>query len=278
MVVHSFNEADALLRLVRSSAPFASRIREWVVVDHRSSDDTPGAIDEIRTLCTRMNVGLVTERIDRDFGPGFVFADLRQAACDMATSKVVAVQDADFIFGPRYGALLDAATEALTLQGPAYFGIAHCWPQVWDRLKTDHAGTIISHGRVRTHVRRVAIYLRRYARFRQLANGGEWEKLVPIGRRKAQFNIGRKRQASAVRDMLVSVNVKQPERIALRSTMLGYMRAVVHGVERAGWLDAYERGDLPIQPDYDEWYSADLRGWRTHVPNLDLSTSEAVCA
>lgn len=265
--VHSYDEADALRRLITSSLPFADLVEEWVVVDHRSADDTPAVLAEMAPLLERHGIALRTLREERDFSRAFTFAALRTATIQACRAPVVVLHDADFILGPNFRPMLERSVEALSAPSSRLYGTAYSVPVVWDRLTTDAAGAVTDHGRVWIHTCRPRIFRRGTVRYEQTKDGGRWEKLVPVPASLRRLDLtGRRRPSPA----LVSVNVKPPERIALRDTMTMFLQDAMRGRTRGTWLEDYRAGRSRSQGPYDYAPGVDLRGWRLHAPNLEL--------
>lgn len=266
--VHAWNEADALRRLVRSSLPLADLVQEWVVVDHRSTDDTAAALAEIRTMLEARGVALRTFREERDLSASFTFADLRTFTIEACQASVVVLQDADFILGARFRPMLERALEALAAPGSKFYGAAYSVPVVWDSLETDNAGTVQEHGRVWIHSRRPRIFRRGAVRYEQTKDGGRWEKLIADPRWPERLDLTEKRRPAP--SAVLSVNIKPAERIAQRDTMTMFMQDAVQGRVQGDWLENYARGNVRSQGPYDYERSADLRGWTLHAPRLQL--------
>lgn len=267
--VHTYDEADALRRLVRSSLPFAHLIAEWVVVDHRSGDATPQVCMELADLLAGYGIPLRVSRETRDLSAAFTFADLRNQALAACTAPVIALHDADFILGPAYGAMLQRAMTPLLAPQSRYHAASFTVPVVWDRLEVDATGVIRDHGRVWVHQRRARFLVRGAVRYEQTKDGGRWERLVASRQRPLALPLTPKRDGQLAADSLVSVNVKPRERIALRDTMTMFMQDAVQGKVRGGWLEAYRAGHVRSQGDYD-YQDVNLRGWRLHTTALNL--------
>lgn len=269
--VHTFNEADALRRLVVSSLPMAAFIQEWVIVDHRSTDHTTQVIDGLRPMLAQKGIPLTTFREERDLSAAFTFADIRNMTIKACAHPIVVLHDADFILGPHFRGFLSTSKERLAMDGSTYFGAAYSIPCVWDRLKTGPDGTITHHGRIWVHQIRPRILWKDALHFAQIGDGGRWEKLVlddPL--RKDQLNLTANRKGPMTRDAIVSCNVKSAERIALRDTMTMFMQDAVQGKLTGDWLQNYETGQARKQDAYP-YQKRSVRGWRLHLPNLDLA-------
>ncbi len=262
--VHSYNEAAAVARLVRSSYPLADLVSEWVIVDHRSDDGTAEVVAGLEGELSRLGVRLVFHREDRDFSAEFPFARLREETVKRCGSPVVVLHDADFILGPAYRDTLVRGIKAVA--GGRYYGAGYNIPVVWDHLVTDDNGVITDHGRVWLHGRPPRILHRKSITYRQTGNGGMWEQAgSKDSARKRRKHLTGKRPA--IVEGLLSVNVKPPERRALRHTMGTFHRDLLAGSVTGTWLENYARGGLEERNPY-EFGSVDLRGWRTNTPNL----------
>jgi hypothetical protein len=265
MCVHTFDEAAALRRLVLSSLPLAHLFDEWVVVDHRSSDDTPAVCKELSAL-----VPLRYIHEPRDLSASFTFADLRDLTIRACKNDVVVIHDTDFVLGAGFAPMLVRAADALRKRKSRYFGAGFNLPVVWDHLRTDGDGVITDHGRVWLHSRPPRILLKDAVRYRQDGKGGRWEKARPtMATRPKRLHLTKKRPALAP-EALVSVNVKPAERIALRATMTMFMEDAMTGRASGEWLENYEAGTVRQQAPYD-YSDVDLRGWRLNVPDLELA-------
>jgi glycosyltransferase involved in cell wall biosynthesis len=265
MCVHTFDEAAALRRLVLSSLPLAHLWDEWVVVDHRSGDDTAAVCDELSAL-----VPLRYLHEPRDLSAAFTFADVRNATVQACKNDVVVLHDADFILGPAFGAMVEKAAADLRSRHSQHFGAGYNVPVIWDHLRTDADGVIVDHGRIWVHSRPPRVLLKAAVEYLQDGNDGRWERANPTdpGRQK-RLHLTRRRPALA-RDALVSVNIKPADRLALRETMTMFMEDAMTGAASGEWLANFEAGTVRQMPPYD-FSAVDLRGWRLNAPDLDLS-------
>jgi len=268
-VVHAYNEAEALRRLVRSSLPIADCLAEWVVVDHRSHDDTVAACDELARDLAPHGIPLRYLFEGRDFSAGFTFADLRQATVKAATSEIVVLHDADFILGRGYRSLLHAGLAKLTATGSKFYGCGYNIPVIWSHLTTDATGVIVEHGPVWLHGRPPRILHREAIAYQQIGNEGMWEQASSTDvRRIKRAHLTRRRPALAP-EALVSVNAKPAERRALRHTMCTFHRDVLAGRLHGEWLENYRAGTLEAKEPY-VFSEISLRGWQLHAPGLEV--------
>lgn len=276
--VHSYNEADALKRLVLSSLPFAGLFREWVIVDHRSDDHTSDVLDELRPVLEAGGITLRTEYEGRDLSAQCTFADIRNRTIKACAYPVVVLHDADFLLGPRFSDVLKRSAVALAAKGSRYYSAAYSIPCVWDHLETNAAGVVTGHGRVWVHEIRPRILWRDAVHYEQTKDGGRWERLVIDDRTRTQrLNLTANRRGPLTPDTLLSCNVKPGERIALRDTMTMFMQDVVRGKATGGWLENYRAGTVRSQPAYD-YQNRSVVGWHLHAPNLRLACESAVSA
>ena len=264
--VTSFDEADALRRLVRSSYRFASLVSEWVIIDHRSRDRTPLVIDALRGELALRKISLVTVREPRDLSASLTMADLRNQLLDMASSPLVVMADADFVFGPAFPSVLSAAS---TVIGPTQnHAVGFARPVIWDRIRTKKCGRIKDHGRVWVHKWRPGIVLRDAVRYSQTFGEGRWEDVVSADGRPLKVERLTKKRLPRP-NTLVSINVKPADRLDLRSTMTRFMQDCTRGEASGNWLENYEAGTVRRQPAY-EFVDMDLTGWKINAPNLRL--------
>ena len=135
--VHAYNEAEAVERLVRSSLPLAHLVGEWVVVDHRSTDDTQTRCERIRQVLTQHGIRLTLLREPRDFSPSFTFAALRTQTIRACSLPIVVIHDADFVIGPAFGPMLERSIVQMGSFASPFYGAAFTVPVVWDRIETD---------------------------------------------------------------------------------------------------------------------------------------------
>jgi hypothetical protein len=276
--VHVFDEAEAVVRLVRSSLPFAPLIGEWLVLDHRSRDGLGLALDEIEPELRKLGIRLTRLHESRDFSAQYTFADVRTATIKGCTYPVVAMLDADFILGPVFGQWMQAALERLTATSNMH-GLTYAVPCVWDHLSTNSVGEVVRHGRVWVHNRRVRFMWRDAVHYEQSKQGGRWEKLRVAPTRPLAFHLTPvgTHQQRVRSNAVVSVNVKPPERIALRDTMTMFLQdAISKGLE-GDWLDNYAVGRARGQGPYP-YHKVRLAGWKLNVPNLRLTSGSRVCA
>lgn len=273
--VHSFNEADGLRRLVRSSYPFANLFQEWVIVDHRSDDDTADAIAELASELEARGITLHTAREERDLSREHTFADVRNLTLGLATQPIAVLMDADFILGEAFGVLLQRGVAALTAQGSPYYGASFTVPCLWDELETDQRGKVVKHGRLWVHQVRPRILWRSAIHYEQTGDGGRWERLTfDDPSRQQAYALTQNRRGALTPHTLVSVNVKSPERIALRDTMTMFMQDAMQGVVSGSWMENYRAGTVRNQPPYP-YQRGTVRGWRLHCPNLRLASGSS---
>jgi glycosyltransferase involved in cell wall biosynthesis len=269
--VHSYNEADALRLLVLSSLPMADVFNEWVIVDHRSSDHTPEVIASLEPLLAEHKIALTTFREERDFSAHFTFADIRTATIKACRNKVVVMHDADFLLGPRFGALVQRGKGVLMRKRSTYFGATYAVPCIWDHLAMDRRGKITDHGRVWIHKRRARVLWRDATEFLQVGNGGRWEKVTSTDKvRRRVFHLANPKR-KCLPGTVVSVNVKTRERIALRDTMTMFLQDAMQGKAEGAWLENYEAGECRPQPAY-EYSKISLRGWHLNASGMELRT------
>jgi len=265
LVVHAWNEGAALERLLLSSLHAAPLFDEWVVLDHRSNDDTQARLDDLEPVLAAHGVRLKRLFEKRDLSRRLTFADVRTRTIKAAANETVMLADADFIFGEGFAQALYRGIDLLTRPGSYVAAIAFPVPVVWDHLKTDAYGRITSHGRVWVHAAKPRILHRDRVTYRQVGGGGKWErhKLTDPGAQR----IATTTNAGGV---LISANVKSPERLELRRTMTMFMQDAVQG--RHGdrtWLQAVEEGRTRNMRAY-RYVNTDLTGVPLNLAGLDL--------
>ena len=267
--VHSWNEGEALRRLVRSTLPIASMVSEWVVVDHRSDDATPAIVQELRAELSGRGIRLQHKREERGLSKAFTFSDLRNLTIGMVTAPLYVLCDADFVACRGFDRVLQQMAGILLPEGSRYWGAGWNVPVIWDRVATDKHGRITDHGRIWVHSRRPRIIRRGAMECRQDGNNGRWDAFYPTcKRRKKKYHLTPHRPALR-RDCMVSINAKPPERIALRETLTTFMEDAVNDRIDGEWLENYEAGRLRVQEPY-MFTEASLKGWRIHCPNLAI--------
>ena len=272
LCVHSYNEADALRLLIRSSFPVADMVAEWVVVDHRSDDHTGEVMREMEEELGARGVQLRFKREERGLSRAFTFADVRNLTLGMCTRPAVVLMDADFILTDSFRPTVSEALRVLSPRRSRYWGAGCNIPCVWDKLETDAGGVITDHGRVWVHSRRPRVLMREHMTTRQDKNGGKWEGFYPTSRyRHRQYQLTRHRpHLPRERVAFVACNVKPAERLALRDTMTYFMEDVMQGKIDGEWVEQYEAGNLRAQGEYDFQEGVDLKGWKLHAPGLSL--------
>ena len=278
--VHTYNEADALRRLVLSSLPMASVIDEWIILDHRSDDHTAEVLAELAPVLSKAKVDFRVLWEGRDLSASHTFADVRTRTIKAAKNPIVALFDADFLLGPAFAPLLLKAAEELRRPKSPYHSACYAVPCVWDQLETDASCRITAHGRVWVHSRRPRILWRDAVRYEQTGDGGRWEKLVaddPARAKKFHLTPVGVPQRRVVANAVVSCNVKPPERIALRDTMTMFMQDAISAGQAGDWLANYAAGAVRPQPPYP-YHKVDLVGWRLFTPNLRLKSEQPVGA
>lgn len=256
--VPTYNEGAAVERLILSSLAATPLIREWVVVDHRSDDDTQERLDRLEPILSARGVRLVRRHEARDFGRDFRMADLRNACLRACSHKIAVMMDADFVLGDAFHYTLLRAQ--LSLNGRS-LSVSFPIPVVWDHLSTDKNGCVRGHGRVWVHPKSDRIMLAEGVKYVQDLQGGRWFRVLSVtGGSTRRVNL--KNDGS----VLVSVNVKPAERIALRSTMTLFLQDVANGRKSGTWLQQYESGGLRADPPYPFVKNADLRGVKLKLP------------
>ena len=262
LCVHAWNEADALRRLVLSSLPALAVVQEWVILDHRSTDHTQDVLNELEGVLNERGVTLTRLSERRDLSAEFTFAKLRNLPLDAATNPLVMILDADFILGTAFLKSATRAIREITRRKSPYYGASFRVPVIWDHFTTDEGGVVSSHGRVWWHSRRARILHWPSVTYQQI---GKWERIRRLTSHRTKAfalpNDG---------SLLVSANVKPPERLEYRRTMTLFMEDALAGKVDGSWLEAYERGGLRKMPPYAFDDAADLRGVRLHAPGLRL--------
>lgn len=233
IAVHSFNEKDALNRLLRSIVMAKEpRITEIVVCDHRSNDGTWEMLEQFEKDCP---IKIKKFREERDFGPGFTFADLRQLTVQAASNELVFQMDADFILGPAFKHLLNACESEFKKAGVCSIGVPIQCPH--GRLVTDSRGRVMEHGPVTTHDANPRCILKSCCEYIQHSR---YEKCV------ARVDSERKYMSkiAIINSSLISANIKTIERLKLRCTMTPYQEMIMNGTAKKNWQDAFTDGDL----------------------------------
>jgi len=273
--VPSFNEAEALERMVRSSLPFASLIDEWVIVDHRSEDNTQEVIEGLRALLREHKIGLRTVYESRDFSKDFMMADLRNLAADTCSHDVVVQVDADFVFGPAFPELL--ARGVMAVASGEYDSAGYAVPVIWDHLRTSKTGRIKDHGRVWVHWSKPSIFRRDLVHRVQTAGGGKWAALVRRDGEPRRY-LRMTARFHPLRHSVVSVNIKPPERLELRLTMNSFQQdCVQEGIEDT-WLESHKSGATRQEKGKYKYRNVSLRGWKTYAPRLRLGYASELVA
>ena len=272
LCVHSYNEGAALARLIRSSLPVADLIDEWVVVDHRSDDDTASVVSGLRDEVEERGIRFDVAREDRGLSRAFTFADIRNLTLGRCRNPIAVLMDADFLLCSSFRQILARSLDILSVPNCRYYGTGWNIPCVWDHLTTDKEGFISSHGRVWIHSSRARVLVRSAIEFHQTKAGGKWEGVVPRpGLRRKKFAFTNPRpHLDPAKVGFVSVNIKSAERIAMRDTMTLFMADAMQGRNDGEWVEQYRAGKLQAQGPYDFARGVDLRGWRLHSPDMDL--------
>ncbi len=261
LAVHSWNEADALERLLLSSLAAAPLFDEWVVLDHRSSDHTQSTLDELETVLAAHGVRLTRLHEANDLSRELPFAKIRDRTLKAASNTVVALMDADFILGVAFATALETALARITARARPVSAISLTAPVVWDHLATDHLGVIVDHGRVWVHSAKPRIMHRDRVSY------------VQSGKRE-HHRFRDPNSASALKvdndgSVLISANIKPQERIDLRKTMTMFMEDAMSGKERGKWLEAHAAGRTREMPAY-RYGDVDLRGVHLNLARLAL--------
>jgi hypothetical protein len=280
LCVHSFNEADALRRLLQSGIGLGRLCDEWIVLDHQSTDHTQAVIDQMRCPLKKAGINLATARDSKDLSATHTFADVRNAALDLCKNPLTVLLDADFILGPAFGSFIDKAKRYLAPPLSPYYAASFSVPCVWDRLAINAQCTVTDHGRVWIHSRRPRILWWPALHYAQVGDGGRWEKLIhtdPKRQRELPLTPLGSPMQKILPNTILSCNVKPPERIALRDTMTMFMQDAISEGKTGTWLENYAMGQVRPQPPY-KFVRANLRGWRLYAPSTELSYEPATCA
>lgn len=260
---HVWNEADAIRRLVFSSLPFADLIDEWVILDHRSSDNIEEVFTEIKGVLQDHRIHFTTVFESRDLSAQMTFADVRTKTIKACRNEIVVLHDADFVLGPGFRMPLEKSIDAL-MTNHSLVATAYAVPVVWDRLSVDESGTIRDHGRIWVHSARQRIFLRNFVHFEQKKDKGRWEQFtITHPKRRTTLFIPDNKNTELLPSSIVSVNVKPRERIALRDTMTMFMQDVISAGLKGTWLENYAAGKIRRQPPYI-YRPVDLRGWQLY--------------
>jgi hypothetical protein len=258
LTVPTFDEGPAVQRLLASSVHAAHLIREWVVLDHRSSDDTQARLDAVEPLLNEHGMRLRRLFEARDFSPTFLMADLRNAALRACAAPIVVMLDADFILGAAFTTTLENAVEAIEAGETS---VSFPVPVVWDHLTVDDDGRVASHGRVWVHHPARRIMCADAVQYRQ---AGKWEVLRTFTGKHPPH-----RTVPNDGSVALSVNVKPRARIDLRSTMTPFLEDAKRGRVATEWLAAYRSGNVRRMPPY-AFQNVDLRGVTLNLTGLEL--------
>jgi glycosyltransferase involved in cell wall biosynthesis len=262
--VHSYNEAKALRLLLLSSLPLARNFSEWVVLDHRSDDETQQVLDDMEPVLLKAGIGLVRLFESRDLSAECTFADVRTQTVKAATRPVVALMDADFILGPAFATLLRRATKGLLKRQSTIHAYKYRIPVIWDYFATDEAGIVRDHGRVWRHSYSNRILHRDSVHYEQIGAGGRWEKLIHTPQRPEFYLLENNG------DAILSVNVKPKDRVDLRYTMTYFMEDVMQGKLRGDWLENYNANRTRRMPDYPWDPKLNYRNAQSLLANVRL--------
>ena len=174
---------------------------------------------------------------------------------------MVALMDADFILGAAWCDTLRNSLHTFN-RSPSLAVQRFRIPILWDHFKTDSQGRITSHGRYFQHGYSHRIMRRDAVTYKQTGTGGKWEKLyfTTSARVRRQLNNEDGR-------LLVSVNVKAPERLELRSTMTTFLQDAIAGEVSGGWLE-HNAADLRSDPPYN--FTPAALSARLNLANVDL--------
>ena len=263
--VHSYNEAKALRLLILSSLPIAHTFSEWVVLDHRSDDDTQGVLDELEPVLAKRDVQLVRLFESRDLSAECTFADVRTATVKGATRPVVALMDADFILGAAFPLMLRKAAAGLTRANSRVHAYKYRIPIIWDFFATNNTGIVQEHGRVWRHSYSNRILHRDSVHYEQTGNGGRWEQLIHNPNRPEYYLLN-----NDAGHGILSVNVKPPERVDLRYTMTFFMEDAMQGKLTGNWLENYNAKTTRRMPDYPWDTRLNYQGAQSLLANVRL--------
>lgn len=259
LVVHSFNEGPALERLILSSLHATDTFDEWVVLDHRSSDDTQVRLDALEAVLEAHGITLTRLFEKRDLSARHTFAHVRDRTIHAAKNEIVALMDADFILGRAFAPTLASALRRFSVDA-RLAAVRFRIPILWDHLKTDAEGRITSHGRLYRHGFSHRILRQTKVKYRQDGNGGKWEKAHYPGMRRLDIiNDG---------NILISLNAKPPERIELRATMTEFMQDALSGAVGGEWLQ-HDPKALRTQPEYQ--FRPERIAATLNLANLEVS-------
>ncbi len=269
LAVHSFNEAEFLERLIRSALSLRdSRMKEIVVMDHRSDDGTSLLLDSFESGWDRDDLSLIRLYEERDFGPDFKFADIRQATASASSSDFVSVLDADFILGPGFKHLMTVAMNCIDASDNVY-AAGYPIPVVNGMIETDRRGRVLEHGTVQTHPEVPRILRRESFEYRQDHCDGMFEWCHPMTAAKAWVKIPRANSS------IVSCNIKERDYRYRKVTMCTFQKMIAEGTASGNWLDNFETGTLTeISEKHIDTVptgNSEISGEVYYAPNMKLA-------
>lgn len=230
----SYNDAEPLKEFLNSCLG-QEGLKDIFVVDHRSDDDTPEILTEMKKTCSEFGIELNSVRCEKDFSQDFNMANLRLMSVEGCKQKIVSIQDADNLIGPNMPEIIRQSKVLFNKSNKAAL-VAYPVPVVYNGISFQDK-KVVNHGECFMHTPIPRILLKdrmgcfqdgRYYRFFDKTQEGSG--LVPI--------------LSYIPSANVSLSFRNKERQKLRSVMGDYFEKSISGNVDKSCIESYNEGSL----------------------------------
>jgi glycosyltransferase involved in cell wall biosynthesis len=261
--VHTYNEADALDRLIHSIFKIKNdKINEIFIVDHRSNDHTQDIIEKYKSQSDgRIEINSYNE--PRDFGgeDRFTFADLRDFTIRNTKNDYVVLCDSDFIYGPGFSSMIE---NSVLLLDKGAFATGFEIPVVHDHIEIDNS-RVVSHGPIQVHPAVVRILNKNKSVYRQEHCEGLYEGCYPIDGVMNGKIIGLQKHS------VISLNIKDKNKKLLRNSMCLFQKEIVNNKNiKENWLDVSEKYNENFEIEEHLKHDINYRKYTYYIKNLKI--------
>lgn len=224
-----YNEPEGIKNYLNSCLQFAEVVDEVYVINHRSSDKTLEIIESFKEKYDEAGIELNWKTEQRDFSKDFTIADLFGDAVKESKNELVFRHDADFIFSKGYIKTMFFSLKGL--ENPSAYACGYEIPVVSDKIVFKD-GQITEHGPCKMHVPVPRVFKRAKTKCLQNHVNGKYEWFHPTDSECSNWFI-----IPFSKNSILSVNIKDEERMLMRETMNTFMEDLQKGQVEGNWLD-----------------------------------------
>jgi len=223
-----YNEPQAIDNYLSSCLQFSDILDEVFIINHRSSDNTLQIIENYKQRYDQAGIKLRWETETRDFSKDFTIADLFGNAVEKCENEIVFRHDADFIFGESYRLMIEDAVRFLT--DKKIYACGYEIPVVSQFIE-NNSGVVTEHGPCYLHVAVPRVFKKSKTVCLQNHVKGKYEWFYPKDKECASWKI-----IPLQRQSILSVNIKDKERMEIRKTMNTFFEDIYSGKVTGKWL------------------------------------------